>query len=85
MPIIYKLRRYKDDGLQDLYEYLSNPKVVEYEPYKTMTIDEVKETLEYRISNEEFIAVELKENHNMTVNVYLGKREFMETIRRNVL
>ena len=70
------LRRYNDDDLQDLYEYLSNPKVVEYEPHKIMTMDEVKETLEYRILSEEFVAVELKENHKMIGNVYLGKRDF---------
>lgn len=70
------LRRYNDTDLQDLYEYLSNPKVVEYEPHKIMTMDEVKETLEYRISSEEFVAVELKENNKMIGNVYLGKRDF---------
>lgn len=70
------LRRYNDYDLQDLYEYLSNPKVVEYEPYKIMTMDEVKEALKYRTSSEEFVAIELKENHKMIGNVYLGKRDF---------
>ena len=27
------LRRYKKEDLQDLFEYLSDAKVVEYEPY----------------------------------------------------
>lgn len=70
------LRRYNDGDLQDLYEYLFNSKVVKYEPYKIMTMDEVKETLQYRILSEEFIAVELKENHKMIGNLYLGKRDF---------
>lgn len=69
------LRRYNDDDLQDLYEYLSNPKVVEYEPYKVMNMDEVKKILDYRISSEEFLAVELKENNKMIGNIYLGKRD----------
>ncbi len=40
------LRRYTEDDLQDLYEYLSNPKVAEHEPYKAMTMEEVKGNLE---------------------------------------
>ena len=70
------LRRYREDDLQDLYEYLSNPKVVEYEPYKPMSMEEVKDNLAWRISTEEMIAVELKLNHKMIGNVYLGKRDF---------
>lgn len=70
------LRRYKESDLDDLYEYLSNPNVVKFEPYKAMTIKEVKENLAWRISTEEMIAVELKENHKMIGNVYLGKRDF---------
>ena len=70
------LRRYTSDDLQDLFEYLSDGKVVEYEPYKPMNIDEVKSNLDWRISTDEIIAVELKENHKMIGNVYLGKRDF---------
>lgn len=70
------LRRYREGDLQDLYEYLSNPKVVEYEPYKPMSMEEVKDNLAWRISTEEMIAVELKSNHKMIGNVYLGKRDF---------
>ena len=32
------LRRYRESDLQDLYEYLSNPRVVEFEPHKPMTM-----------------------------------------------
>lgn len=70
------LRRYKKEDLQDLFEYLSDKDVVEYEPYKTMTFDEAKENLEWRIGTEEMIAVELKSSHKMIGNVYLGKRDF---------
>lgn len=69
-------RRYKESDLEDLYEYLSNPEVIQYEPYKPMTMEEVKENLAWRISTDEMIAVELKSNHKMIGNVYLGKREF---------
>lgn len=70
------LRRYTNNDLQDLYEYLSNPEVVKYEPYKTMNLDEVKGNLEWRISTSEMIAIELKSSHKMIGNVYLGKRDF---------
>ena len=36
------LRRYTIDDLQDLFEYLSDEKVVKYEPYKPMNIEEAK-------------------------------------------
>lgn len=70
------LRRYKKEDLQDLFEYLSDAKAVEYEPYKPMTFSEAKENLEWRIETEEMIAVELKDSGKMIGNVYLGKREF---------
>lgn len=70
------LRRYIESDLQDLFEYLSNPEVLEFEPYKPMTIEEVKDNLEWRISTDEMIAVELKSTNKMIGNVYLGKRDF---------
>ncbi len=70
------LRRYKETDLQDLFQYLSDEKVVEFEPYKPMSLEEARENLKWRIGTEEMIAVELKSSHKMIGNVYLGKREF---------
>ena len=70
------LRRYTEADLEDLHEYLFNPNVVEFEPYQPMSFEEVKEELKERISSDEMIAVELKENHKLIGNVYLGKRDF---------
>ena len=70
------LRRYQKEDLQDLFEYLSDIEVVQYEPYKPLTFDETKENLKWRIQTEEMIAIELKDSHKMIGNVYLGKREF---------
>ena len=70
------LRRYKEEDLQDLFEYLSDKEVVKYEPYKPLTHDETKENLKWRIGTDEMIAVELKKSHKMIGNVYMGKREF---------
>ena len=70
------LRRYKKEDLQDLFEYLSDKEVVEYEPYRPLTLNETKENLEWRIGTDEMIAVELKNSNKMIGNVYMGKREF---------
>lgn len=70
------LRRYKKEDIQDLFEYLSDKEVVKYEPHKPLTYDEAKENLEWRISTDEMIAVELKDSHKMIGNVYLGRRDF---------
>ena len=69
------LRRYRKEDLQDLYEYLSDETVVRFEPYLPMDLNEVKEDLDWRISTDEMIAVELKSNHKLIGNVYLGKRD----------
>ena len=70
------LRRYKKEDIQDLFEYLSDEKVVKYEPHKPLTFEEAKENLGWRISTDEMIAVELKSSHKMIGNVYMGKRDF---------
>ena len=70
------LRRYKKEDLQDLFEYVSDTKVVEYEPYKPLTLNETKENLNWRMETDEMIAIEMKHSHKMIGNVYMGKREF---------
>lgn len=70
------LRRYREDDFDDLYEYLSDPDVLKYEPYKPMNPQEARAGLEWRISTPEMFAVQLSENKKMIGNVYLGKRDF---------
>lgn len=70
------LRRYRPDDLQDLFEYLSDPAVVAFEPYKPMTWEQARENLAWRISTDEMVAVELTSSGKMIGNVYLGRREF---------
>lgn len=70
------LRRYTERDFDDLFEYLSDSEVVKFEPYKAMTAEETRENLKWRIETDEMIAVELKENHKMIGNIYLGKRDF---------
>lgn len=70
------LRRYTERDFDDLFEYLSDAEVVKFEPYKAMTAEETRDNLKWRIETDEMIAVELKENHKMIGNIYLGKRDF---------
>ncbi len=69
------LRRFREEDLRDLHEYLSDAETVRFEPYKPMTLHETAENLAWRISTDEMIAVELKESGKMIGNVYLGKRD----------
>ncbi len=70
------LRRYIKDDIQDLFEYLADEEVVKYEPYKPLTLEEVRENLDWRIGTDEMVAVELKDSRKMIGNVYVGKRDF---------
>lgn len=70
------LRRFRKTDLQDLYEYLSDEQVVRFEPYKPMNLRETAENLDWRISTDEMLAVELKNGGKVIGNVYLGKRDF---------
>jgi RimJ/RimL family protein N-acetyltransferase len=68
------LRRFFENDLLDLFEYLSDPEVVKFEPYRPMVLDEVWKELDLRIASEEMVAVELKSSGKLIGNVYLGKR-----------
>lgn len=70
------LRRFCKSNLQDLYEYLSDEEVVRFEPYKPMDLQEAENTLNWRMTTEEMLAVELKASGKMIGNVYLGQRDF---------
>jgi RimJ/RimL family protein N-acetyltransferase len=69
------LRRFSDNDLLDLFEYLADPNVVKYEPYQPMSMQEVREELDRRIASDEMVAVVLKSSGKLIGNVYLGKRD----------
>lgn len=70
------LRKFTEDDYEDLFEYVSDPKVTEYEPYKPMTEKETRDNLAWRCTTDEMIAVVLKENGKLIGNIYLGNRDF---------
>ena len=70
------LRRFRDDDLQDLHEYLSDAQVVRFEPYPPMNLAEAREELARRTAAEDMIAVELKSTGKLIGNICLSPREF---------
>ena len=70
------LRNFTESDFEDLFEYISDPAVTEYEPYKPMNEQEARDNLTWRCSTDEMIAVTLKENGKLIGNVYLGDRDF---------
>lgn len=70
------LRRFFPADIEDLFKYVSDADVVRFEPYEPMSREEAEKNLEWRISTNEMIAIELKDTHKLVGNVYLGKRDF---------
>lgn len=70
------IRRFKADDWKDIHEYLSDEKVVYFEPYEPFSEEESKEEAIYRAKDEAFIAVCLKESGKVIGNLYFGKRDY---------
>lgn len=70
------LRLFESGDEAALYAYLSDKEVVKWEPYAPITRDQIGEVLRERMASDEMIAIELKENHTVIGNVYLGKSAF---------
>lgn len=69
------IRRFSENDGEDLYEYFSNPRVLEFEPYKPFTKAEAYAEAKRRVGDERFLAVCL-ENGKLIGNLYFAKGEF---------
>jgi [ribosomal protein S5]-alanine N-acetyltransferase len=69
------IRRFLENDGEDLYEYFSNPRVLEFEPYKPFTKDEAYIEAKRRENDERFLAVCLKDG-KVIGNLYFAKGEF---------
>jgi RimJ/RimL family protein N-acetyltransferase len=69
------IRRFSENDGEDLFEYFSNPKVLEFEPYKPFTKDESYREAKRRAGDENFLAVCLK-NGKLIGNLYFAKGDF---------
>ena len=70
------LRRFSYDDWKDIHEYLSDEKVVRFEPYEPFSEEESKEEAYYRAKSEAFIAVCLKESGKVIGNLYFEKQDY---------
>lgn len=76
------LRRHEEKDFADMREYLSDEKVVAFEPYLPMSDDEVRECLRERMESDEFIAVEEKASGKMIGNP-IWKDSFLYAKRKD--
>ncbi|MDQ0361754.1 GNAT family N-acetyltransferase [Breznakia pachnodae] len=67
-----EIRRFKNDDLNDIYNYLSDPEVVKYEPYKKLNKKQCSEYLDAMISENDFWAIVLRKTNAVIGQVYLA-------------
>jgi RimJ/RimL family protein N-acetyltransferase len=70
------IRRFTPGDWQDLYEYLSDPEVVRYEPYDVYTEEQCRQEAIRRSSDKAFWAVCLAESGRLIGNLYLSAGQF---------
>ena len=70
------IRRFTENDYQDLYEYLSDKEVIKYEPYDAYTFEQAKDEVKYRVTDNAFYAICLKETNKLIGNLYFCKGDF---------
>lgn len=70
------VRRFRPDDAQDLYEYLSQPEVVRYEPYDPYSLAHARQEAAARARSDDFFAVCLKSNGKLIGNLYLRQDDY---------
>ncbi len=69
------IRRMRPDDWKDLYEYLSDPQTVRFEPYDVYTKADAMLEAANRANRPDFLAVCLQSNGKMIGNLYFAHRE----------
>lgn len=70
------IRNFHPNDWEDLYDYLSQPETVAYEPYEPFSLNEAKHEAQRRSNDTNFYAVCLKESGKLIGNIYLAKQDF---------
>ena len=70
------IRNFELRDENDLCEYMLQRVNAEFEAYPDFTCQKAKEEIEFRAQSDEFYAIELKKEHKVIGNIYLGKRRF---------
>ena len=70
------IRRFTSDDWPDLHEYLSQPEVVEFEPYDVYTEEACIFEAKRRAIDKNYWAVCLKDSGKLIGNIFLWKRDY---------
>lgn len=70
------IRSFTKNDWKDLYEYLSDEKVIRYEPYEVFNEEQCKHEAIQRSKNDAFLAVCLKESNKVIGNLYFSEQDF---------
>lgn len=70
------IRNFELRDEKDLCEYMLQRVNAEFEAYPDFTCQKAKKEIELRAQSDEFYAIELKKEHKVIGNIYLGNRSF---------
>lgn len=70
------IRDFELSDEKDLCEYMMQRVNAEFEGYPDFTVDKSKDEIKFRVKSDEFYAIELKKEHKVIGNIYLGNRDF---------
>ncbi|WP_297422382.1 GNAT family protein [Clostridium sp.] len=70
------IRNFELRDEKDLCEYMLQRVNAEFEAYPDFTCQKAKKEIEFRAQSDEFYAIELKKEHKVIGNIYLGNRSF---------
>ncbi len=70
------LRSFTKNDWKDLYEYLSDEKVIHYEPYEVFSEEQCRHEAIQRSKNDAFLAVCLKDTNKVIGNLYFSEQDF---------
>lgn len=70
------IRNFELRDEKDLCEYMLQRVNAEFEAYPDFTYQKAKKEIEFRAQSDEFYAIELKKEHKVIGNIYLGNRSF---------
>jgi [ribosomal protein S5]-alanine N-acetyltransferase len=70
------IRNFELTDESDLREYMLQRVHALYEAYPDFTADKSKKEIAFRSKSDEFLAIELTEEHKVIGNIYMGKRNY---------
>lgn len=70
------LRNYQSEDFSDYYEYMCLPYTAQEEDFEPFTLQQCREAVNERLTDDSFIAAELKENHKMIGDLCFRCQEY---------